>query len=224
MPVAIIPAALAAFQIGKGIVDSNNAKKAAKEAQAQIKPYKTPQEVIDVLNATKYNAQSGFDPQTLSFLTDQSNNAFAGTLGTVQRLGGDPNALSYIFGQQVDNLKQISAQNHQQQMANFSAYINAENAMAANDAAQQKSVQDQLKDQLQKIAIDKQVATQQISSGINTGLSALSNYQMSKLYDTNYGQYNTGNTYIPQTTNSTGYLPNTIGSQNFRQTGLQIPQ
>lgn len=182
MPVAIIPAALAAFQIGKGIVDSNNAKKAAKAAQAQIKPYKTPQEVYDVLNATQYNAQSGFDASTLDYLTNQTDSAFAGSLSTAERLGSDPNALSAIFGQKINGIMQVSAQNHQLQTQNFSAYINALNAVGASDAAQQKSIQDQLKDQLQKIAIDKQMATQQISAGINTGISALSNNEMLKLY------------------------------------------
>lgn len=221
MPVALIPAALAAFQIGKGIVDSNNAKKDAREAQARIKPYKTPQEVYDVLNATKYNAQSGFDPQTLDYLTNQTDSAFSGSLSTAEKLGADPNALSAIFGQKINGIMQIGAENHQIQMQNFSAYINALNAVGAGNAAEQKSVQDQLKDQLQKISIDKQIATQQISAGINTGLSTLSNYQMGQLYKQNNGA---ATTYIPQTTNSTGYLTNPITAQSLRQTGLQIPQ
>lgn len=182
MPVALIPAALAAFQIGKGIVDTNNAKDDAKEAQRQIKPYKTPQEVIDVLNATQYNATSGFDASTLDYLTNQTDNAFAGSLSTAEKLGADPNALSAIFGQKINGIMQVSAQNHQLQTQNFSTYLNALNAVGASDAAEQKSVQDQLKDQLQKIAVDKQVASQQISQGLNTGVTAWSNYEIAKLY------------------------------------------
>jgi hypothetical protein len=221
MPVAIIPAAIAAFQVGKGLVDEHNAKQAAKAAQAQIKPYKTPQEVYDVLNATKYNAQSGFDTQTLDYLTNQTDSAFASSLGTAEMLGADPNALSAIFGQKINGIMQISAQNHQLQTQNFSAYLNALNAVGAGNAAEQKSVQDQLKDQLQKIGIDKAVSTQQISAGLNTALSTISNAEMMKLYKE---QGAVSNTFIPQKVNANGYLTNPITSQSLQQTGLQIPQ
>lgn len=217
---AVIGVGLAAVSIGYGVAKDVKANKASKAAQAQIKPYQTPQEVYDVLNATEANAGSGFDPTTLNYLTNQSDNAFAGTLGTAQRLGGDPNALSFIFGQKMNDIQGIAAQSHQLQMQNFSAYINAENAVGANDAAEQKSAQDLLKDQLQKIANDKVVAAGQISQGINTGISTLSNYELAKLYSTN----NAGaNPYIPRTTNTTGYNPQ-LASQTLRQTGLQIPQ
>lgn len=217
MPLPIIPLAIAAFQIGKGIVDSNNAKKAAREAQGRIKPYKTPQEVYDLLNATKYNAQSGFDAQTLDYLTNQTDSAFAGSLSTAEQLGADPNALSAIFGQKINGIMQISAQNHQLQLQNFNAYINALSSVGANDAAEQKSVQDQLKDQLQKIGIDKQVATQQISAGINTGISAISNAEMMKLYKEQ--NTNVQNPYAQQSVNTNGYLTNPITTRS-----LQLPE
>lgn len=165
-----------------GAVKADNAKDDEKKAMAKVKPYKTPKEVYDVLNATQYNASSGFDPATLNYLTNQTDNAFAGSLATAERLGADPNALSSIFGQKVDGIMQIGAQNHQLQMQNFSAYLNALNATGANSAAEQKSQQDLLKNELQRIANEKMLATQQISSSINTGISAISNYQMAKLY------------------------------------------
>jgi hypothetical protein len=163
-------------------VKSSNAKKDEKRALAKVQPYKTPKEVIEVLNATQYNAQSGFDATTLDFLTNQTDQAFAGSLGTAQRLGSDPNVMSAIFGQKVDSIKGVVASNHQLQMGNFSAYLNALNATGASSAAEQKSEQDLLKNELQRIANEKAVATQQITSSLNTGLSAYSNYQMAKLY------------------------------------------
>lgn len=221
MSSAIIGVGLAAASIGYGIVKDVNANKANKAAQAKIKPYQTPQEVYDVLNATQANAGSGFGSTTLDYLTNQSDNAFAGSLGTAQRLGADANALSAIFGQKIDGIMQVGAQNHQLQMQNFSAYINALNATGANSAAEQKSQQDLLKDQLQKIANDKAIAAGQISQGINTGLATLSNAEMMKLYRQNNG---VTNTYVPQTTNSTGYMPSTIpsASSTLRMQGLTI--
>lgn len=223
MSAAIIGVGLSAVSIGLGVAKDIKANNASKAAQAKIKPYKTPQEVYDVLNATKYNAQSGFDPATLNYLTGQTDNAFGGSLATAERLGADPNVLSGIFNQKVDAIQGIGAQNHQLQMQNFSAYVNALNATGANDAAQQKSQQDLLKDQLQKIANDKAVASGQITQGINAGISTLSNYELAQLYKNNNG---TANNYIPQTTNSTGFVPNAVTptSQTLRATGLQIPQ
>lgn len=218
MSSAIIGVGLAAVSIGYGVAKDVKANKASKDAQALIKPYKTPQAVYDVLQATENNAGSGFDPTTLNYLNNQTDNAFAGSTATAERLGADPNALSAIFGQKINGIMEIGAQNHQLQMQNFSAYINALGTVGANDAAQQKSQQDQLKDQLQKIANDKAVAAGQISQGINTGLATLSNYEMAQLYKTQ-------NPALPVTGRgmSNTYNP-ALASQTLRQTGLQIPQ
>lgn len=201
---AIVGVGLAAVSIGLGVAKDVKANKANKAAQAQIKPYKTPQAVLDVLQATEANAGSGFDKTTLNYLTSQTDNAFGGSLATAERLGADPNILSSIFAQKVDAISGIAAQDHQLQMQNFSAYINALNATGANDAATQKSEQDILKDRLQKIAQDKADATAQISQGINSGIAGISNYATAKLY-ANAGA--SSNPYTPQTTNTTGYLP-----------------
>lgn len=212
-----VSAAIAVGGAVYGGIKANKASKDAKPAQAKIKPYQTPKEVFEVLQATQANAQTGFDATTLDYLTNQTDQAFAGSLGVAQRLGSDPNALSAVFGQKINGIMQIGAQNHQLQMQNFSAYLNAQNAVAAGDAAEQKSAQDQLKDQLQKIAIDKQMATAQISNSINTGISAYSNYKIGQLYNTP-----NANTSVPQTTNSTGYMPSTVNSNSLR-TNPNVP-
>ena len=216
---AAIGVGLAAVSIGLGVAKDVKANKAGKEALGKVKPYQTPKEVLDVLNATQSNAQSGFDATTLDYLTKQTDNAFSGSLATAEKLGGDPNALSAIFGQKIDGIMQIGAQNHQLQMSNFSAYLTAKNAVAANSAAELKSQQDLLKNQLQKVAQDKADATQQIAQGINTGISAVSNYGIAKLL----AGGNTPTTYAPQTTNTTGYVPPPIASStSLRGTGMGI--
>lgn len=205
--------------IGVGAAQKIKADKAAKAAQGKIQPYKTPKEVFDVLNATQANAQSGFDQSTLGYLTGQTDQAFAGSIGSAQRLGADPNVLSSIFSQKVDSIKGIAAQDAQLQMQNFSAYLNALNATGASSAAEQKSQQDLLKDQLQKIAMDKQIASQQISQGINAGISGIANYSLGQLLNPNDPRAT-----VPRTTNSTGYTPPPVVSQSeqYRKKGLGI--
>lgn len=175
--------AVGAVSIGVGVVKGAKAKKESKKLLAQREAYQTPDEVYEVLNATQANAQMGFDPATLSYLTNQTDNAFAGSIATAERLGADPNALSAIFGQKINGIMEIGAQNHQMQMQNFSAYLNALSSSGASSAAEQKSQQDLLRDELQVVAQDKQVASGQISQGVNSVIAGASMYGMDKLYN-----------------------------------------
>ena len=208
-----------AISLTKGIIDSNNASSKDKVAQSKITPYKTPKELIDVLNASQNNAQSGLGADSLNYLTSQTDNAFSGSVSAAQRLGADPNALSALFGQKIDGVMRIGEVDHQAKLQNFSQFINAENTMAANNAAEQKSQQDQLKDQLQRIAQEKAQASAQITNGLNTGLSAYSDYKLGQLYKENN---NTSPLPVSSTTNSTGYIPDLVTSQSLRQPGMGI--
>lgn len=150
---------------------SGNAAK--KKALAQRKPYQTPQEITDILNLTESNAQQGYDPNTLAYLTNQTDRAFSGALGTAELLGANPNDLSGIFDQKIQGLMKIGAENHQSNMENLSKYLGALDSVASNKAAEQKSKQDIVKDYLQAAGQEVQTGTANISGGINTAFSSL---------------------------------------------------
>lgn len=185
MPVtaAAISAGLGVIQTGIGVAQAASARSKQRKLLAQRKTFQTPDEIFDILNATEANAQSGFDPVTLNYLTNQTDQAFAGSIGAAERLGADPNTLSAIFNEKVNSIMQIGSQNHQLNMANFSAYLGALDTVAANKAAEQKSKEDLLKDKLQAEGLNLQAATGNISGGINTGLAALSANQIGNLYN-----------------------------------------
>lgn len=172
-----------AIETGVGIIDKIGARKRQKRLLNQRKAYQTPQEITDILNATEYNAQTGYDPVTLDYLTDETNSAFSSSIGAVERLGGDPNMLSQIFGQNVDNIRRISADNHNLYMQNFSQYLSALNTVGENKTAEWQSQQDIIKDKLQAAGLDIQSATANISGGLNTVLSTLSAEQIAQLYN-----------------------------------------
>lgn len=178
-----VGAALGVIQTGYGIYQDISAKKRQKAALRKRKAYKTPDEIFDILNATEYNAQTGYDPITLNYLTDETNRSFASSISAAERLGADPNALSAIFGQNVDNIRRISSDNHALYMQNFGQYLDALSTVAANDAAEQKSQQDLIKDELQAAGADLQSATGNISGGINTLLATMSADEISQLYN-----------------------------------------
>lgn len=170
--------ALGAYQT----ISGNSAKN---KALKQRKPYQTPQEIFDILNLTKSNAQLGFDPTTLAYLTNKTDRAFSGALGTAERLGANPNDLSGIFDQKMQSLMKIGAENHQLNMENFSKYLGALDSVASNKAAEQKSKQDIIKDYLQAAGQEVQTGTANISGGLNTALSSLTAGENAKLYGAN---------------------------------------
>lgn len=187
-----IPIALAAVQVGAGIIQGAKAKKDANKLLAQREAYKTPPQVTDILNATKANASTGFNAQTLDYLNNQTMQSFSSSIGTAQRLGADPNVLSSIFHQNVDNIIRVGIENNMANTQNFSAFLNSLNASGASSAAEQKSQQDILKDRLQQAATGQTLASQQVSAGLNTALSAYSIYKTGQLYNRPTGVNNTG--------------------------------
>ena len=173
---------LGGAQAVMGAIQTANGNSARDKALAKRRSYKTPQEVIDILNATENRAQQGYDPVTLSYLNNDIDRGFSSALGTAERLGADPNDLSALFDQKIQATMQVGAQNHQKNMENFSNYLSALQGVADNKAAEQKSEQDIVKDELQAAGMEIQTGTQNISGGINTGLSAFGAGQTAGLY------------------------------------------
>ena len=207
MPVAI-PLALAAIQTGIGIVKGISDKKKQTGLLSQMQPYKTPQEIYDVLHATENKASQGYDPATLNYLTNQTDQAFASSTGAAERLGADPNTLSAIFSQKLDSMMKIGAENHNLNMNNFSQYLNALNSVGANKAAEQKSNQDLVKNRLQAVGVDLNTDNTNISGGINTALAAYTAYKTGNLYNKKPPKKTTG-LAVDNTNQSPTYDSNT---------------
>ena len=190
---------ISALQTGIGIVEDINAKRKQKQLLGQLTPYKTPQEVYDVLHATQANAGEGLDASTLAYLNNETNQSFSSSIDAATKLGADPNTLSEIFSKKIDAEMKIGAENHAANTANFSQYINALDTVASNKAAEQKSQQDIVKDKLQSTGVNLQSASGNISGGINTALSVLSSDQIAKLYKQKYGNANntTPSVFLP---------------------------
>lgn len=187
MPVAAI-AALAPVVIGG--IQALSASGKAKDQQAksdalfkQRKPYKTPTEVLDIFNQAQYNAQSGYDPTTLNYLTSQTQNSTNSALDTAKLLGGDPNSFASILDQNFQNIFKIGSENNLLKMKKFDSLINATQLIAQNKDAEFASQDNLLKDQLQTSAQRTQVARANEQSGINLALNGLSALGSSTLFN-----------------------------------------
>lgn len=176
---------LGVLQEGLGIIQGINTKKKINNLLSQEKAYQTPQQVFDILHATQNNASQGYDPNTLNYLNSQTDQAFSTAVGASARAGGDPNDLSALFGQKINSIMKIGADNHQLNTQNFSQYLSALGSVADNNAAEQKSQQDILKNKLQAAGVNMASSTGNISGGLNTILSTLSADKMARLYATN---------------------------------------
>jgi hypothetical protein len=180
MPVSL---GIGALETGIDIIQNIKAKKERNRLLAQEKAYQTPQEIYDALSASENYASQGFDPITLNYLNTQTNQAFSSGVNSAEFLGADPNTLSSLFGQKIDSIMKIGAQNHQLNTQNFSQYLNALNTLGANKAAEQRSQQDILKDKIQAESANVASSAQGISNGLNTMLSSLDASAVSSLYN-----------------------------------------
>lgn len=178
-PITIAGLGLGVLQTGIGIFQGNAAKKRADDIRKRRVAYQTPEEIYKMMQMTQNRVQNGFDPATLNYLTNQTDRAFSSALGSATRLGADPNDLSAIFDQKMQSIMKVGAENAARNFENFKMYYGAMETLAANKAAEQKSKDDLLKDDLQSAAAERQDAAKNVQSGINFGVSALS-YEMSK--------------------------------------------
>lgn len=180
------------------------AKSAAKKQQNKLfnqrTTFLTPDEAYKIVNATENRAQSGLDPATLQYLTGQTDQAFAASAGTAERLGVDPNDLSALFEAKVNQIMKIGSENHAANLENFSKYMGALGMLGENKTAEWVSKDNKLRDQLQAAGVNFANANTGLNSGLNTIIAAGAAFAQSQLYkdkqnkttDTNAPGYATG--------------------------------
>lgn len=184
MPIiaALVPAAIGIYQGIKGAADAKKAQAQSDQLFKQRKPYKAPSEVLDIFNQAQNNAQTGYDPTTLDYLTSQNNNGLNSALNTSKLLGGDPNNFSQLIDQSFQNIFKIGSENNLLKMKKFDQLLNATNLVIGNKDAEFASQDNLLKDQLQAAAQRTQVARANEQGGLNLAVNGLSAYASSKLY------------------------------------------
>ena len=186
---AAIAGSVALTTLGVGAYQKGRANKKIKKALSERKPYSTPDEVYQMLNATENKAQG--DTAARDFQTNQLDTSFSQALGADVLLGAGPNALSDLFGQKIQGLLQVGNQFHASNMEAFGNYMKSLNIVAENKAAEQGSVDNIWKDAMQSYAQQKADANATMNSGINGLVGAASMYGTNKLY----GNNNRGGSY-----------------------------
>lgn len=169
----------------QGLIGNGQQRKAnrrLKRLLSQRELYKTQDETFDAYDMALNAAQGGYSPETLNYLTDKSNNALSAGLGATRALGGDPNDVMNLFNASVDNLLRIGAEDDERRYRNFTQLYNAMGNLAQSKDAEFADRQALWKDQVALEAQRAQAGAANLQSGLNMGLSALTNWQTGQMY------------------------------------------
>lgn len=183
MPVDPVSTAVSAANLLVGgvqsLIGAGQEKRANRELSRlfkQRKAYSTPQEILDIVQMQENNAQTGFGAETLDYLTTGADRGMAAGLDTAKMLGADPNALGGILDGYFQDIFKIGGENELAKMKKFDGLINATQLLADNKVAEQISADNLIKDQMAAKAQQVAAGTQNIQSGLNLGLNALSTF------------------------------------------------
>ena len=212
---------MGAVQGGIGIVQSligagqkRKARAKADKLMSERKAFITPEETMQALQASQWNAQTGMGGDVLKYLTGNADKTFSSSVGAVGLNGGDANDLMALFNQRAEENLKIAGQDTAARMANFSKLLTSLATVADNKAAEQVSKDNLLKDRIQGAVAEGGEGTKNGQSGLNGLLAGASTIAMGQLYknkndDNFYGldnYYNTAgasvSTAIPSATGS----------------------
>lgn len=180
--VELATAAIGLVQTGLGFIGKGKRTRELNALVKQRKAFETPDEIFNILNATQSKASNGLGAETLDYLNTNNDRAFSSAVGSANLLGGDPNSSAAIFDQNFQGLMKIGSENHAANLKNFSQYLGALDTVAQNNAAEQISKDNLLKDQIQAKAAAAADANKTIQNGINTMIGAGSAYAAGQLY------------------------------------------
>ncbi len=223
MPLPLIAAGVGAAIGGiQALIGGGQAKRANRDLKrlfSQRSAYQTPSEIFEILNMQQFNAQQGYSDQTMSFLEGQAGAGLSAGLGTAQRLGADPNQLGGIIDNYYQDIFKVGAESDLVKMKKFDSLTSALQLVAQNKEAEWQSQENLIKDQMAAAAQRLGAGQQNIQSGINTGLGALSSLASMGLYNSkppNTGSLTASNTAA--TVPATQPIDLTIGNQrgNYR--------
>lgn len=183
-PTMLLGGAGAALQLGLGAYQMFSGDKESDRLRKLRRGYQTPEEIYEMYQMVQSHASSGLDPFTLQYMTSEADQAFTATNNVAKLLGADPNALGANFTQHVNQIMKIGDENHRANLDNFVRLVDAKNIVAANKAAEQKSREDMLKDDITAANMDKQAGVQNIGNAFNSFLGVLAADGTSDLFKT----------------------------------------
>lgn len=176
-----VSASMSGLQAAWGVIETIKAAKDEKKYAKMRTAYKMPAEFGKILNATM-NQQGGYNPVTLNYLTNQTDQAFDQSTGALLRLGGNPNQLSASFNQKVDEIMKIGASNQEIAMRQTDKLLSAYQLIISGKDAEWQDKENKVKDLQRAAAERKKEGIQNIFNAANSFMSTQASKATGDLY------------------------------------------
>lgn len=170
------------LQMGIGAIQSAVGNARLKRLMQQRTAYTTPQEYFDANNMALNAAQSGYSAQSMSYLTNQTDRALSSSLGTVSKMGGDPNDVAAIFDRSVQAIMKTTSDNELLKMQKFNKVYETVNTLAKERTAEWADKEAILKDKMAAEAMKVAAGNKNQESGLNMALGAGANKAIGNLF------------------------------------------
>lgn len=184
LPLLAAEAAIGGIQAGIGLAQSISANKRLKSLMNQREVYQTPQTVYDSLNISKNQAQYGLSADAISYLTNQNDRSLTSSLGTLAQLGGNANQVAGIYDNSFQNIFKTTLADEGMRFKKFNKLYENMDTLAKSLDAEWSSKDSLLKDKMAMEAQKAEAGQKNMQSGLNMGLSALSQNATNNLFST----------------------------------------
>ena len=173
--VAIAQAGMGIIQSGIGIFQQAASNRRLKRLLQQRELYTTPQEFFDMNNMALNSAQTGYDADTMAYLTGQTDRALTSSFGAITRLGGDQNDISSIFDRSIQSIIKNAADSEMIKLKKFDTLMQTVGQLGQEKKAEFADRELLLKDKMAAEGMKAQAGAQNLQSGLNTVGSAIAN-------------------------------------------------
>lgn len=218
MGAAIVPAAIELVKLGKGAADKAAAKDEAERLRLTRPDYRISGEATNELNLAESELQQGLSARSERAYTTQMDKGLSNSLSAILMGGGNVNNIGALYGNADDGLARLTMIRENNRLSKIQSLVSAQRNMTEQQDKSFMYNDDQWwKNDAQANTLAKQNAENEFQSGIN-GLGSTATQAWQNAYEQKQmDKYlNPPQPPTPSTTNTTGYMPNTITSNSIR--------
>lgn len=179
-PAAAVQGGIGIIQAGIGIAQSISGNARLKRLLQQREDYKTPDEVAQAFQMAQQQAQQGFGAETMSYFTNQTNNALTSSLDAAKKLGGNPNDIASIFSRNVNAIMKTASDSELARVQKFDKVYTTLAGVAQGKDAEYADRKAKFDDATAAEAMKVKAGNENLKSGLNGIMGAVANNEISK--------------------------------------------
>jgi len=175
--IAIGTAAVGAGEAAVGLIKGAKAKKAGAELDKNRPKYNISPYASRDVSMAESSLSGGMGGEATQAYTEGIDKSFSSTLNAILKSGGSGNTISSVFGNTQDGYRNLALMKEQMRMQKMDELVKS-HQYYNNELDKEFGINklDPWKDNKQAVAVEKQNASNLVTSGINTAVSAGMNY------------------------------------------------